>query len=152
MDTTFLFVIAGFLVLFPLIFGGVVWLIAIIGGWKNLEQHYLSEVNAREVRGKHLNINRLDLGLFRQSYVNVISLIATDDGLFISQIFPFGWIHRPLMIPWEEFKGAEEKHRLLGRMVKLIIGDPKVEAMEIRLRDYEKLLPYLVEKSKENEP
>lgn len=143
MDYTLIFIILGFLIVFPLFFGGIVWMIAIISGWERLGKYYKSEKPRKEIFGQSLRINHMNVGWMK--YSNVISIIGTEEGLHISQMFPFGLIHQPLLIPWGEFKKIEEKNRLIGRMVRLSIGHPEVGYFEMSSKNYQQLVPYLTD-------
>jgi len=74
-------------------------LIATLGGWRRLAEHYAV---AKPVQGRSLRLQSMMLGRFCR-YNNAITFTPCDDGLGISMIRIFTSGHRPLLIPWEDF-------------------------------------------------
>jgi hypothetical protein len=91
--------VAGFLVIFPLFWAFVCWLVALIGGWRRLAQVY----RANEVPSEPgLFARFVAVGL--ASYRNTITVRMTPTGLHLAVMFLFRPGHPPLAIPWDALR------------------------------------------------
>ncbi len=96
-----------FLLLFPLIWIGVVFLIGQLSGWSRLARYYRDERTRTD--GEKLNFHSAYIGVAR--YKNCVTYEVFDDGLRIStwRIFQIG--HPTLFIPWSEFHAVAAQGR-----------------------------------------
>ena len=64
------------------------------------------------------------------NYANVVRLVAAEDALYISIVFPLRFSHPPLRVPWQEIKLGRTKV-LWRRYVVLTLGDQERIPMRI---------------------
>ena len=84
-----------FLVVFPLFWCGVVYLIAHVGGWVRLAQHY--HYNG-DFQGQQWSLQSARIGW--GNYNGVLTVGANWEGLYLNPMFLFRCGHPPLFIPW----------------------------------------------------
>ena len=113
-----------FLLIFPLFWCGIVWLLAQIGGWARLAQDFRTD---KTPRGTPFHWQSGAVGW--TSYRGVLQLAAAPEGLFLSLPWLFRVGHAPLFIPWSAFHDAVEQQILWLRQVRSDVG-----ASRVRLR------------------
>ena len=84
-----------FLIGFPLFWCGVIFLIALIGGWATLSRVYRFD---GYFQGQQWSMQSARLGW--TNYNNVLTVGANWEGLYLSPLFLFRTGHPPLFIPW----------------------------------------------------
>jgi hypothetical protein len=112
--------------LFPLVWVGVIGLISRLGGWGSLAKTY--GVPALP-EGKRFRFQSLIIqgGWLPGNYRSCVTLVVGEEGLGIGVLWPFRFRHPPLLIPWSDFRRAEQKDFFgLARYVVAEVGDPTV--------------------------
>ncbi|HMN30645.1 MAG TPA: hypothetical protein PKE45_21010 [Caldilineaceae bacterium] len=94
-------IVVGFLVIFPLFWCFVVWVISLIGGWRRLAQVYRT---SETPSGPRLFAYFVLVGI--ASYRNTVALTATPAGLHLAIMPLFRVGHPPLLIPWSALRGG----------------------------------------------
>jgi len=95
-------IVAGFLVIFPVFWCFVVWLISLIGGWRRLAQVYQT---SETPGGRGLFAHFVLVGI--ASYRNTVTVRITPAGLHLAVMPLFRVGHPPLLIPWHALRGGE---------------------------------------------
>jgi hypothetical protein len=108
-----------FLLLFPLFWCGICWLLAQVGGWARLAQRFATH---QTPRGTPFHWQSGSLGWV--SYRGVLQLDAAHDGLFLAMPWLFRVGHAPLFLPWAELHHARELRVLWLRFVRVEVGQP----------------------------
>lgn len=111
-------IVAGFLIIFPLFWLGIVLLISKIGGWTSLARAYPAETNAT---GKAFNWHSARLN-FLTSYRSCMNFTVSHEGLHMVPMVLFRMWHPPIMIPWEKIGRFETKDFWLTCSCKLTIN------------------------------
>ena len=93
--------IAAFLIVFPLFWMGVVWLVAKVGGWSSLAAQYPS---AAAPSGEAFGWRSVRLGFFG-SYSHCVNVSVSGAGIHLEPIIFFKFAHPPVFIPWEAVAG-----------------------------------------------
>ena len=92
-------IVAGVLIVFPLFWSGIVWIIGT--GWRGIAAMYPAEDWPRG--GYTLRAQSARIGA--SSYSGVLTFIASEDGLYIRPMLLFRAGHPSIRIPW----GAVER-------------------------------------------
>ena len=91
-----------FVVFFPLIWFGVLYLLGHLGGWSGIAAEY----RAREpFDGKRWSFQSGQFGW--SNYGSCVTVGANPRGVYFSVLFPFRPGHPPLFVPWEDVSMAE---------------------------------------------
>jgi hypothetical protein len=98
-----------FVAIFPIYFLAL-WLlvgavISLVGGWYSLARLYRSRV---PFNGTKWTMQSGQMR-YRTNYNRVLTLGADQQGLFLSSMFLFRFLHPPLLIPWAEIKVRRSK-------------------------------------------
>jgi hypothetical protein len=98
MSETFLVfaIIGGFLVVFPLFWMAVVFLVSRVGGWAGLAKLYAAEMPPR---GDAFAMCTARLNMMG-NYRNSLNLTVSSSGIHMQPLFIFSVGHEPLFIPW----------------------------------------------------
>jgi hypothetical protein len=98
-----------FAAIFPIYFLAL-WLlvgmvISFVGGWHSLAKLYRSQAPFNGTK------RTMQSGQMRYltNYNRVLTLGANQQGLFLSSVFLFRFMHPPLLIPWAEIKVRRSK-------------------------------------------
>ena len=83
-----------FVVAFPIVGVGVLYVISVIGPWSFLARHYPHD---KSVQGRSYWFVSMSAGLV--SYSNCLTVIANDEFLTIKPLLPFRPFHPPLTLP-----------------------------------------------------
>ncbi|MBX7207718.1 MAG: hypothetical protein K1X78_05385 [Verrucomicrobiaceae bacterium] len=113
-------IIGGFVVFFPALWCGIVWIMSRAGGWNRLAARYPAGTRAPE--GEECRRVFGMVGMAR--YKGILKLHFARDGFFmeVMPIFKIG--HPPLFIPWAEVVDRKPFQLLWFRTVRLTIGSP----------------------------
>jgi len=98
-----------FVAIFPVYFF-TLWLligaiISFIGGWFSLAKAYRTRVpfDGAKLRGQSGRMRWLT------NYNNVLTMGASQQGLYLASMFLFRFMHPPLLVPWSEIKVRRNK-------------------------------------------
>lgn len=83
-----------FVVAFPIVWVGVLYVISVIGPWSFLARHYPHD---KSVQGTSYWFVSMSAGLV--SYSNCLTVIANDEFLTIKPLLPFRPFHPPFTLP-----------------------------------------------------
>ena len=111
--------ILGFVVAFPLIWTGVVYLISRVSGWTALAARFAVAPDRRP-RGDTFGWQSVQLRLFA-SYSNCVDVVVSERGLFLQPVWPFRFGHAPLLIPWNDIADVSSQDRLFFTVNKVTI-------------------------------
>lgn len=96
-------------VLFPVLFVAMwlltTFLLALMGGWRTLSQHYTAK---SPFVGQRFRFRSVQFGSFT-SYSSVVTLGAAPGGLYLAVAPIFRLAHPPLFIPWSDITAREFK-------------------------------------------
>lgn len=118
-----------FLIIFPLYWCFVVWLIAKLGGWSRLAKRYRTEEAPEGTLHGSVSAR---IGL--ASYNGMLSCVTNEFGLFLKPMVLFRCGHPPLFIPWSEFHDARKSQFLWQTLVRATIGNPRVARIAIQAK------------------
>jgi hypothetical protein len=100
-----------FLVCFPALFCGILWVIHRIGGWARLERHFAS---GETPAGPSMRITSFVIG-YMGRYNNIARLHLTEERAHISLPTFFSFAHQDLAFPYDRIRlmktGAFGRHR-----------------------------------------
>jgi hypothetical protein len=120
-------IIGGFLVVFPLFWCFVVWLISHVGGWQRLSKRYAA--GNRPVTGARHNGIQGMVGV--ASYRGTLTLHFNADGFFVEVMPLFKIGHPRLFIPWTDISARKEIRLLWWKSERLSIGNPAVATITL---------------------
>ncbi|MEM7067715.1 MAG: hypothetical protein AAF478_02430 [Pseudomonadota bacterium] len=105
MSETFLFpfVAIAFLIIFPLFWFGVVWMVSRIGGWAKLAS--IHPANA-PVQGDVYRWRSARIRLF-SSYRSSLTITVNNEGIHMQPLIFFRFGHEPIFIPWQAVSKLE---------------------------------------------
>lgn len=102
---------------------GMMFLVAVMSGWRVLAEKYGLPEGERMPEGTTLKWRSAALaGRFPTSYKNCLNFTATSSGLGIAPALIFSTGHPPLFIPWADI-AMEEKNVLFSKQLKMTIAD-----------------------------
>lgn len=108
-----------FVVLIPVAWCFLSWLLAHLSGWSLLAKQYSA---SEPVDGESARMRSGRLGVI--NYHSCLSFRANDDGLRIAAPFFLRLGHAPLFIPWDEFHQVTGDPLLYSHKVRAVIGRP----------------------------
>jgi hypothetical protein len=120
-------IIGSFLVFFPLVWCGVLWLLSYLGGWHRLAQQFCA--GGRPLTGECHRVGMGKVGVVR--YRGVLTLHVLDDGFFMEVMFPFKVGHPRLFIPWSAISARTPHGRFFWPAEKLSIGQPVIATIAL---------------------
>ncbi len=88
-------VAVAFAIVFPIFWALIIGLISLLSGWQRLAQRYRATLPPT---GRRWTWQRGLVGW--AGYNGVLILTANDQGLFMEVMWPFGFGHPRLFIPW----------------------------------------------------
>lgn len=121
-----------FLLFFPLLWCGICWLLAQLGGWSRLAARYASH---RTPGGQPLRWQSGSVGWV--NYRNVLQLDVAHDGIHLGMPWLFRVGHAPLFLPWSELHGAREQRIFWHRQVCVDVGLPRLARLCLPARAFE---------------
>ncbi len=110
MDSDNFLVIPLFFIAFPVIWCGILFLLAQLGGWTALAQVYQFTGSFQGERWSFQSGKVRWVG-----YNNVLTVGANQQGLYLKPFFLFQFGHAPLLIPWYDVS-VEQKGGLFSYM------------------------------------
>ncbi len=111
----------GILLLIPLAWCAVSFMLARLSGWTRLAKYYRHDEFLPDETGRFRSAS---LGVIQ--YSSCLMFSVNDAGLRIA-IFPLLRLgHPPLVIPWDQIHHIEAENRLYSQRVKLSIGKPTI--------------------------
>lgn len=120
-------IIGGFLIIFPLFWCGVVWLISRIGGWHRLARRYAA--GDRLVTGTSTRLFGAMVGC--ASYRGCLTLHFNAEGFFMEVMPLFKIGHPRLFIPWSEISTRTPVSLLWWKAERVSIGRPVVSTVTL---------------------
>lgn len=130
-------IIGGFLVIFPLFWCAVVWLLSRISGWHRLAQRYAS--GDRPVTGACYGGITGMVGAV--SYRSTLTVHFGQEGFFL-EVMPLFRVGQPrLFIPWSEISGRKSRSVLWWRAMALSVGQPAIGSVALPADLVEKYAP-----------
>lgn len=144
---TTVFIIIAFLVIFPLFWMAITYLIAQMSGWAMMAKNYRTDTKPK---GYSTSMSSGTIGWSR--YNGVLHLIINEEGLYISilQLFSFG--HPALFIPWEhiELKGKIDYWIVVKQqLIVLTPNGRKITELRLSRRFFEEardIIPYSIDR------
>ncbi len=121
-----------FLIIFPVLWCFVIWMMSHIGGWSRLAKSYRTD---REPNGTTWHGVQGKIGL--ASYKGSLTCTADDRGLFLEPSLVFRFAHPRLFIPWSDFHKISRQRILWFTFVKARIGDPPVGSLALDAKIFE---------------
>jgi len=108
-------------VLLPLCFVGfwclITGLVSFLGGWHTLSERFVATTPFPGIT-EGLQSGQMRWGV---NYRGCLRLGANQEGLSLSVLFLFRFMHPPLFIPWHEIRVSRRKRLLFGDYVTLSI-------------------------------
>lgn len=105
---TITMVIFAFIVIFPLFWSAIIFLISRLGGWGSMAEAYPS----REPGSAQCFSLQSAILRFMSNYNAVVKICADEQGLYFSVMFLFRPGHSPFFVPWEEISGTKKQYFL----------------------------------------
>jgi hypothetical protein len=129
---------SAFAAILPIYFLGLWLLIAAIisytGGWRSLSKIYRTEAPflGAKWRGQSGQMRRLT------NYNRVLTLGASQEGLYLACMFLFRFMHPPLLIPWSEIKVRRKKGWVFDYVI-FTLGHELMIPLRVRAKLAERL-------------
>ena len=127
-----------FVAIFPVYFVAL-WLlvgatISFVGGWFSLAKVYRTRVPFNGAKWS------MQSGQMRwlANYNNVLTLGASQEGLYLASLFLFRFMHPPLLIPWSEIKVQRKKDWVFEYVI-FTMGHELAIPLRIRVKMAERL-------------
>jgi hypothetical protein len=89
---------AVFIVLFPLLWLLIIWLISRLGGWNSLAKTFATE---RPPTGDMFTWSSGKFSFF-SSYNNCLNVTVSSTGVHVAPMLLFSFGHQPLFFPWDK--------------------------------------------------
>ena|SRR5438270_636050 len=127
--------------LFPFFFIGMfVFVLFILSkkGWTDLAREYQFE---DLFEGERVGITSLVIN--GVNYNNCLLLKYNDQGFYLRPIFIFRLFHKPILIPWKDVKHVREKKIVFVKLKELVIGEPALAIIQMRISTFSKLEPMM---------
>ena len=109
----FVFVVIVFLVVFPLFWSAIVYLIARLGGWSDLAKQYALQ---EPYSGTTFQMQSVTIGILG-NYRSVVTIGANDVGLYLNPLVVYRPGHPPLLIPWDDIEPRQARGLSFVEMV-----------------------------------
>ena len=123
-------IIGGFIIVFPLFWCGIVWLLSHLSGWQTLARHHLA--GERTVAGqRHDSVTGM---VGTVSYRHVLTVHLQEEGFFIEPFVLFRIGHPRLFIPWREISSRSARSVLWWQAERLAIGSPTVGSITLPVK------------------
>jgi hypothetical protein len=130
-------IFGGFIVIFPLFWCFVVWMLSRFSGWHRLALRYPS--GNRPVTGaRHAGVTGMVGGV---SYRSVLTLHFESDGFFLEVMVLFRIGQPRLFIPWSEITERKPFPMLWWNATRLTVGRPEVGKIRLPADLVEKYAP-----------
>ncbi len=112
-------IVAAFLVIFPLFWIFVVWLISHLSGWQKLAKRYPATLPPQ---GKRMGGQTLLMGFSR--YSNTMEMVVNSTGIWMQPKWLFRAGHKPVFIPWSELSNPQPATWRWSKLVYFGLGNP----------------------------
>lgn len=120
-------IVGGFLIIFPLFWCFVVWMLSRISGWHRLAARHAS--GSRLVTGtRHCGVTGM---VGAVGHRGTLTLHFDSEGFFIEVMPLFKVGHPRLFIPWTEISGRKDRTVLWWKSVSLSIGQPQITTITL---------------------
>lgn len=97
-----------FVVIFPLFWSAIIFLISRLGGWGSMAEAYAyHEPHTAHCFSMQSAVLRLSA-----NYNGILKICADDQGLYFSVFFFFRPGHPPFFVPWDEISGTKKQYFL----------------------------------------
>ena len=117
----------GFLVLFPILWCGVSFMLAQISGWSRLAARFRT-ADAPEGRALFMQPGRI--GAVR--YSSCLTVHVAERGMYLA-VFPLWRVGHPrLFIPWAEFHNLRRTRSMFCDFVEAAVGRPPIATVLLR--------------------
>jgi hypothetical protein len=123
----------GFLVIFPIVWCGVVLLLSVISGWRRLARDYAA--GDRKVTGQARSGVIGMVGMI--SYRFVLTVHVNKEGFFMEVLAPFRIGQPRLFIPWDAVSSHKRYWSPWWKAETMKIGNPPIAAITLPLRALE---------------
>ena len=121
MDTILPGVLAAgaFIVVFPLFWMGVVWLVSRMSGWAALASQYPAKA---QPTGDlfHMRSGRLR---FFSNYSHCLTVAVSSDGIYLKPLFFFRAGHDPVFLPWSAIEAARSSGKSFFSSAHFLVRD-----------------------------
>ena len=117
----------GFLIIFPVLWCLIVWIMSYVGGWQRLARRYAAGV--RPVVGEQRSGFAGMAGVV--TYRSVLTLHLNREGFFVEVMPLFRIGHPRLFIPWSEISAREPYWVLFWKAERLTIGRPPAATLTL---------------------
>lgn len=121
-----------FLPTFPILWCGVCWLLAQLGGWAALAPRYATHLTPR---GTPFRWQDARFGWV--SYNNVLQIDVAREGLFLSLPWLFRLGHPPLLLPWHAIHDVSTQRFLWLRVVRFGVEQPPLARISLPAKVFE---------------
>lgn len=121
-------IILGFLIIFPLFWCGIVYLISFFG-WQRLAESFATHQPmppGLQTASGMINLSR---------YNFTLQLKADDRGLWLKTMPLFSPGHKPLFIPWSAIEQYEGGEGFWGYQTKLVVGGVTIR-LNLNLKEW----------------
>lgn len=138
------------LVVFPLIWLGVTYLLAFTSGWRTLAKHYRTNQQPEGYTQKMVSGNFGWTG----GYNNILTVTITKKGLYLSISIFFRLTNPPVFIPWEHIELLGKQKLLWLVRQQLIVYTPigkrivKISLPRSIFEETDEIIPYDIDGSK----
>jgi len=117
---------SAYLLLIPLVWCGLSWLMSRISGWHRLARRFPA---TRPLDGETAYLRTGRIGAV--TYHSCLRFHVTDDGLGIAIAIPFRIGHSPLFIPWDQFHHVKDDGMMYSHKAKASVGQPTITRMTL---------------------
>ena len=107
------FIVIVFLIVFPLFWSGIVYMISRLGGWSDLAKRYATQ---EPFSGTTFQMQSVTIGILG-NYRSVVTIGASDDGLYLNPLVFYRPGHPPLLIPWDDIEPRQARGLSFVEMV-----------------------------------
>lgn len=121
-----------FVLVFPLFFLFIVWILAQFG-WSRIAERYryIENIRAQRVGLISFQLNR------KVNYNNVTICYVDEDGFYLKSFFPFSIVLTPLFIPWRDVLTIESHRFLFAKTTTLTVGQHTSFSIQLKTATYE---------------
>ena len=112
---------AFFVVVFPIFWCLILYLISFIGGWRQLARRYRC---SEPISGTVWRFQSAAMHSFTEAnYGSRLKVIANEEGMGLAVFFPFRVAHPPLFIPWSEMLVNDTRRWIFFKRVRFTFPD-----------------------------
>jgi hypothetical protein len=115
-----------FVIVFPIMWLFVVWIIGAFGGWQRMAQRYRAQQPAT---GKQW-LSQYGF-VSRARYGNALNVTTNDAGLHIAVMPLFAFNHPPLFIPWSDLHNPRPLVFRRHDLIQVDVGHPPIATLRL---------------------